>query len=68
MAVRLFLTLPVTNCEGERPFSQIARIKKLGADKNDPETLKQFVRSESWTLEILSRVFSLKKFRKKLVA
>ncbi|KAL7400230.1 hypothetical protein ABVT39_008832 [Epinephelus coioides] len=27
IAVRLYLTLPVTNCEGERSFSQMARIK-----------------------------------------
>ena len=27
VALRLFLTLPVTNCEGERSFSQMARIK-----------------------------------------
>lgn len=27
IAIRLYLTLPVTNCEGERSFSQMARIK-----------------------------------------
>lgn len=27
VALRIFLTLPVTNCEGERAFSQMARIK-----------------------------------------
>lgn len=27
VALRIFLTLPVTNCEGERSFSQMARIK-----------------------------------------
>uniref|UniRef100_A0A672HX76 TTF-type domain-containing protein n=1 Tax=Salarias fasciatus TaxID=181472 RepID=A0A672HX76_SALFA len=27
VALRLYLTLPVTNCEGERSFSQMARIK-----------------------------------------
>ena len=27
VALRIFLTLPVTNCEGERSFSQLARIK-----------------------------------------
>ena len=27
IAVRIFLTLPVTNCEGERSFSHLARIK-----------------------------------------
>jgi len=37
IAVRLYLTLPVTNCEGERSFSQMAWIKKLTSDKNDPE-------------------------------
>jgi len=26
-ALRLYLTLPVTNCEGERSFSTLARIK-----------------------------------------
>lgn len=27
IALRLFLTLPITNCEGERSFSRLARIK-----------------------------------------
>ena len=27
IALRIFLTLPVTNCEGERSFSHLARIK-----------------------------------------
>ena len=27
VALRLFLTLPVTNCEGERSFSQLKRVK-----------------------------------------
>ena len=27
IALRLYLTLPVTNCEGERSFSTLARIK-----------------------------------------
>lgn len=27
VALRLFLTLPITNCEGERSFSKLARIK-----------------------------------------
>ena len=27
IALRLFLTLPITNCEGERSFSRMARIK-----------------------------------------
>ena len=27
VALRMFLTLPVTNCEGERSFSHLGRIK-----------------------------------------
>ena len=27
VALRLFLTLPVTNCEGERSFSQLKTVK-----------------------------------------
>lgn len=35
VALRMFLTLPVTNCEGERSSSHLGRIKKLTQNKPD---------------------------------
>ena len=37
----MFLTLPVTNCEGERSFSHLGRIK------NEPEVLLSLLEIES---------------------
>lgn len=38
IALRLYLTLPVSNCEGARPFYQMSRItNKLNKDKDDTD-------------------------------
>ena len=41
VALRMFLTLPVTNCEGESSFSHLGRIK------NEPEVLLSLLEIES---------------------
>ena len=38
VALRMFLTLPVTNCEGQRSFSHMARIKNELRTKKDEST------------------------------
>ena len=40
VALRLFLTLPVSNCEGERSFSPLSRIKNELRTKMSQKRLK----------------------------
>ena len=40
VALRLFLTLPVSNCEGERSFSLLSRIKNELRTKMSQKRLK----------------------------
>ena len=40
VALRLFLTLPVSNCEGERSFSLLSRIKNELRKKKSQKRLK----------------------------
>lgn len=39
VALRMFLTLPVTNCEGERSFSLLGRVKNELRTKMNQERL-----------------------------
>ena len=45
IALRIFLTLPVTNCEGERSFSHLARIKN---ELRTTQTQQRLIDGHSW--------------------
>ena len=47
VALRLFLTLPVSNCEGERSFSLLSRIKNELMTKMSQKRLKALSLIES---------------------
>lgn len=75
MALRMFLPLPVTNCEGERSFSHMARIKNELRTRMSQQLLNSLailaiesdlVRDLDFT-EVVEE-FSRRKARKKTVA
>uniref|UniRef100_A0A8C9YGK0 TTF-type domain-containing protein n=1 Tax=Sander lucioperca TaxID=283035 RepID=A0A8C9YGK0_SANLU len=72
VALRMFLTLPVTNCEGERSFSHMARIKNELRTRMSQQRLNSLaiesdlVRDLDFT-EVVEE-FSRRKARKKTVA
>ena len=72
--MRMFLTLPVTNCEGERSFSHMARIKnELRTRISQRMNSLAILAIESYLVRDLDfsevmEEFSRRKARKKTVA
>ena len=72
VALRLFLTLPVSNCEGERSFSLLSRIKNELRTKMSQKRLKalSLIESDLTALEFDDIVedFARNRARKKCIS